>query len=49
MMNYFSHAANTFENPPNVVLVKSTLKMSPSFEIGTPAMSLTVIRIKTKK
>jgi len=42
-------AENTFENPKNVVSVKSTFKVSSKFEYETPAMSLTVIRIKTKK
>jgi alpha-L-arabinofuranosidase len=41
-------AENTFENPKNVVSVKSTFKVSSNFEYETPAMSLTVIRIKTK-
>jgi alpha-L-arabinofuranosidase len=41
-------AENTLENPQNVSPVKSTMKVSKTFVHTTPAMSLTVIRIKTK-
>jgi alpha-L-arabinofuranosidase len=42
-------AENTLENPKNVAPVESTLKVNKTFEYAAPAMSLTVIRIKTKK
>jgi alpha-N-arabinofuranosidase len=42
-------AENTFENPKNVVPLISMLKVSSKFEYSVPSMSLTVIRIKTKK
>jgi alpha-L-arabinofuranosidase len=42
-------AENTFENLRNVVPVKSTFIARKTFEYNAPAMSLTVIRIKTKK
>ena len=42
-------AENTFENPQNVVPVVTTVKVSKTFDYAAPAMSLTVIRIKTKK
>ncbi len=40
---------NTFENPQKVVPVKTSVKVKKIFEYSAPAMSLTVIRIKTKK
>jgi len=49
MMNYLSHAENTFDNPQNAVPVKSAFKVSKIFDYVAPAMSLRVIRIKTKK
>ncbi len=42
-------AENTFENPHNVVPVKSAFKVKYKFEYETPAISLTVLRIKTNK
>lgn len=39
-------AENTFENPNNVVPIKSVYKIKTKFEYSTPAMSLTVIRIR---
>lgn len=41
-------AENTFANPQQVIPVTSTLKVAKSFDYTVPAMSLTVIRIKTK-
>jgi alpha-L-arabinofuranosidase len=41
-------AENTFENPENIIPVKSQLKISRKFEYRTKPMSLTVIRVKTK-
>jgi alpha-L-arabinofuranosidase len=40
---------NTFANTKNIVPVSSVVKVSKSFNYSAPAMSLTVIRIKTKK
>jgi alpha-L-arabinofuranosidase len=40
-------AENTFENPQTVVPAVSTIKVSKGFDCLSPAMSLTVIRIKT--
>jgi len=40
---------NTFENPKNVIPAETTIKISKTFEYVAPVMSLTVIRIKTKK
>lgn len=40
---------NTFENPNNIFPVKSGYKLETNFEYETPAMSLSVIRIKTKQ
>ena len=40
---------NTFENPNNVIPVKSVFNIKTKFEYDAPAMSLTVIRIKTGK
>jgi len=40
---------NTFENLQKVVPVTSEIKVAKSFEYSAPPMSLTVIRIKTKK
>ena len=40
---------NTFQNPQNVIPVKSTYKVNKNFNYEVPPMSLTVIRIKTKK
>jgi alpha-L-arabinofuranosidase len=48
-MSYLSHAENIFDNPENVVPVKSVYQVEKIFEYATPATSLTVIRIKTKK
>jgi alpha-L-arabinofuranosidase len=42
-------AENTFENPQKIVPVKSTFDVKTNFEYETPALSLTVIRIPTKK
>lgn len=42
-------AENTFNNLQNVVPTKSAFKAKSKFDYETPAMSLTVIRIKTKK
>lgn len=42
-------AENTFENPQNVVPVKSQVKVNFRFEYTTPALSLTVFRIETIK
>jgi alpha-L-arabinofuranosidase len=42
-------AENTFENPRNIIPVETTVKVSKSFDYTAPSMSLTVIRIKTKK
>jgi len=42
-------AENTFENAGNVVPVTATYQVSKSFDYPVPAMSLTVIRIKTIK
>jgi alpha-L-arabinofuranosidase len=44
-----AEAENTFDNPTNVTPVETTIKISKAFEYIAPAMSLTVIRIKTKK
>jgi alpha-L-arabinofuranosidase len=41
-------AENTFINPAKVVPQVSSLKISNNFDFKVPAMSLTVIRIKTK-
>jgi alpha-L-arabinofuranosidase len=40
---------NTFQNPQNVIPVKSTFKVSKNFKYEIAPMSLAVIRIKTKK
>jgi alpha-L-arabinofuranosidase len=40
---------NTLENPQKVFPIKSSVKVKKIFEYSAPAMSLTVIRIKTKK
>lgn len=42
-------AENTFENSRAIAPANSTVKISKSFDYSAPAMSLTVIRIKTKK
>lgn len=44
-----SDAENTFANTKNIVPTSATVKISRSFDYSAPAMSLTVIRIKTKK
>jgi len=44
-----AEAENTLENPQAVVPVKSVVKIKKTFDYSAPAMSLTVIRIKTKK
>jgi alpha-L-arabinofuranosidase len=41
-------AQDSFSNPQNVVPVSSELDVKPKFEYTAPAMSLTVIRVKTK-
>jgi len=43
-----ANAENTFENMQNVVPVKSVFNVKTTFEYQTPAMSLSVFRIKTK-
>jgi alpha-L-arabinofuranosidase len=43
-----AEAENTLENPMNVFPVPSPFKVSKTFEYAVPAMSLIVIRIKTK-
>jgi alpha-L-arabinofuranosidase len=43
-----AHAENTFENPQKVDPIKSTFSVRKTFEYETPAMSLTVIRMKTR-
>ncbi|HJV77324.1 MAG TPA: alpha-L-arabinofuranosidase C-terminal domain-containing protein [Paludibacter sp.] len=40
---------NTLENTQKIVPTKSVIKVSKTFEYAVPAMSLTVIRIKTSK
>jgi len=40
---------NTLENSQKIVPTKSAIKVSKTFEYSAPAMSLTVIRIKTSK
>ena len=42
-------AENTFKNPQNIIPEKSAIKVSKTFEYAAPAMSLTLIRIKTNK
>jgi alpha-L-arabinofuranosidase len=42
-------AENTFENISAIAPTSSKVKISKSFDFSAPAMSLTVIRIKTKK
>ncbi len=42
-------AEDTFDNPENVIPLNSTINVQTNFEYESPAMSLTVIRIKTKK
>ena len=44
-----AEAENTLGNPQAVVPVKSVVKIKKAFDYSAPAMSLTVIRIKTKK
>lgn len=39
---------NTFQNPQVVIPVKSSISMAKKMDLVVPAMSLTVIRIKTK-
>lgn len=39
---------NTLENPGNIILSKSSVNVRKDFKYSAPAMSLTVIRIKTK-
>lgn len=41
-------AENTFENTKNIVPTSSVVRISKSFDYSAPAMSLTIIRIKTK-
>jgi alpha-L-arabinofuranosidase len=43
-----SDAENTLDSPQNVVPTESAYKVNGKFEYTTPAVSLTVIRIKTK-
>lgn len=42
-------AENTFGNTQNIIPVNSVIKIGKSLDYSAPAMSLTVIRIKTKK
>lgn len=42
-------AENTFDNPKNIAPAKSTFRASKNFQYVTLPMSLTVIRIKTKR
>jgi len=42
-------AENTLDNPQKIAPVASTVKIAKSFGYSAPAMSLTVIRVKTKK
>jgi alpha-N-arabinofuranosidase len=42
-------AENTFDNPQNIFPVITTIKVGKSLEYIAPAMSLTVLRIKSKK
>ena len=42
-----AEAENTFDNPQNVSTEKSLVKVETNFEYQSPAMSLTVVRIKT--
>ena len=42
-------AENTFGNTQNILPVNSVIKIGKSLDYSVPAMSLTVIRIKTKK
>ncbi len=44
-----AEAENTLENPQTVIPAKSTVKIKKAFDYSAPAMSLTVIRIKTRK
>ena len=44
-----AEAENTLENPQTVIPAKSTVKIKKVFDYSAPAMSLTVIRIKTRK
>ncbi|MBN2275957.1 MAG: alpha-N-arabinofuranosidase, partial [Bacteroidales bacterium] len=44
-----AEAENTFENPTNIIPVIKTMKVRRTFDYSAPAMSLTVIRIKTSK
>jgi alpha-L-arabinofuranosidase len=41
-------AENSFENPQNIIPVKSTIKVKSEFGYNAPAMSLTILRINTK-
>jgi alpha-L-arabinofuranosidase len=43
-----ANAENTIENPQNIVPVVTAVKLKKTFDYAAPAMSLTVIRIKTK-
>ena len=43
------NAENTFENPQTIAPFVTSIKVKNSFEYASPGMSLTVIRIKTKK
>jgi alpha-N-arabinofuranosidase len=40
---------NTFENTSAIAPTSSKVKISKSFDYSAPGMSLTVIRIRTKK
>lgn len=44
-----AEAENTFESPKKVIPVDAEMKVSKAFDYNAPAMSLTVIRIKTRK
>ncbi|HEY9049269.1 MAG TPA: alpha-L-arabinofuranosidase C-terminal domain-containing protein [Ohtaekwangia sp.] len=42
-------AENSFEHPQNIVPVQTSIKVSRNFEHTAPPMSLSIIRIKTKR
>jgi len=48
VLSGYAEAENTLKNPRNVVPVKSTFSISPTFDYYTPPMSLTVVRVKKK-
>ncbi len=49
LLNGDPEAKNTPHNPNTIIPKKSTIKVNKKFDSELPAMSLTVIRIKTKK